>query len=130
MAKQSNQFAIIDKIKSFVKGGRNLLQKSSAQPISEGMAKKIQETAYEKSLRPIEDRYTPPYLELSKQLQVDNYQIFCAAVFNMANIAVNSSKYRKEIIAIFEKTLADPIRSPEQHEYLNNKLIQLRKIKV
>ena len=129
MPKNASQFALIEKIKSFVKNTGRFLGADDKSKITENMARKIQQTAYEKSLREIKDVYTPPYLALAKQLEVDNYQIFCATVFNMAEIAKNSSKHRREIIEIFEKVRAEEHRSPEMAEYVDGALKELKKLK-
>lgn len=130
MAKLSQQFAIIDKIKSFVKNTSSSLWKSEDNSkISEAMARKIQQSAHEKSQNKIADTFTPPYLELSKQLQVNNHQIVCAAVLNLSNIALNSPKYRSEIIHILQKALQDDNRTPEQITYINSRLAELKKKK-
>ena len=126
MPKNASQFALIEKIKSFVKSTGRFLGADDKSKITENMARKIQQTAYEKSLTEIKDVYTPPYLALAKQLEVDNYQIFCAAVFNMTK---NSSKHRREIIEIFEKVQKEDNRSPEMAEYLDGALKELKKLK-
>lgn len=129
MPKNTGQFALIEKIKSLVKNTGRFLGAENKNKITENMARKIQQAAYEKSLREIKDRYTPPYLALAKQLEVDNCQIFCAAVFNMAEIAKNSAKYRHEIMEIFEKVSQEERCSPQMQETLQHAIKEIKKLK-
>ena len=100
-----------------------------ANKITEDMARKIQQTAYDKTLLPREDSCTPPYESLAKQLEVENHQIFCAAVFSMKEIARNRKIYRKNILEILNKVLQDPHKTKEQIEYVNLAIKEIKQYK-
>ena len=122
----SKQFAIIDKLKSLTKITKSFGLKKDKNQITEEIAKKIQKNAYENVHALKEECYTPPYKQLAEQLQVKNEQIFKAAVFNLANIAINRKRYASEIIKEFEKVLEESELTPEQKQYLQSKLEQVR----
>ena len=116
---------ILSKIKSLVaKTGRSIIWRGRPRDneISEKIAQKIQKSSYDFSMRVVKDSFAPPYLKLAEQLQIEDNQIFRAAAYNMANIAVARPKYRREIVAIFENLLKDPHLDYEKQEYLRKKV--------
>lgn len=83
---------------------------------------KIQKSAYDLSHLKQKDIITPPYLDIAEQLQVDDDQIFRAAVYNLTNIAVNEERYAAEIIKALEETAFQCNRSGEQLDYVKSKI--------
>lgn len=119
----SQQFAIINKIKCLVKKtGSSFFRRHKNSGISEDIAKKIQKSAYDLSHLKPKDIINPPYLDIAEQLQVDDDQIFRAAVYNLANIAVNEERYATEIIKALENLAFQCNRTKEQLEYVKGKI--------
>lgn len=104
------------------KTGSSFFRRRKDPGISEDIAKKIQKSAYDLSHLKQKDIITPPYLDIAEQLQVDDDQIFRAAVYNLTNIAVNEERYAAEIIKALEETAFQCNRSGEQLEYVKNKI--------
>ena len=123
MNQLTQQFAIINRIKGLVKKtGSSFFRRRKDPGISENIARKIQKSAYDLSHLKQKDVVTPPYLDIAEQLQVDDDQIFRAAVSNLTNIAVNEERYAAEIIKQLENTLQLCNRTGEQLEYVRNKI--------
>ena len=123
MNQLKQQFAIINRIKCLVKKtGSSFFRRRKDPGISEDIAKKIQKSAYDLSHLKQKDIITPPYLDIAEQLQVDDDQIFRAAVYNLTNIAVNEERYAAEIIKALEETAFQCNRRGEQLEYVKNKI--------
>ena len=121
------QFAIINRIKCLVKKtGSSFFRRRKDPGISEDIAKKIQKSAYDLSHLKQKDIITPPYLDIAEQLQVDDDQIFRAAVYNLTNIAVNEERYAAEIIKALEETAFQCNRSGEQLVYVKSKIIVIK----
>ena len=77
---------ILSKIKSLVaKTGRNIIWRGRPKDneISEKIAQKIQKSSYDFSIMKRQDTFTPPYLSLAEQLQVDDDQIFNQILLNI-----------------------------------------------
>lgn len=104
MSKFAGQFAIIEHIKNFVKNSGRPWRKRDDGGISEGVAKRIQKKSYERSCRGLDTSSYPPYLKIAEQLQVNNEQIFCAAVFNLTETALNIKRYRNHIAQLLEQS--------------------------
>ena len=104
MSKFAGQFAIIEHIKNFVKNSRRPWRKRDDGGISEGVAKRIQKKSYERSCQGLDTSSYPPYLKIAEQLQVNNEQIFCAAVFNLTETALNIKRYRNHIAQLLEQS--------------------------
>lgn len=123
----SKQFAVIEKLKSLVKMTGGFRKKGSDKnQVTEDVAKKIQKSSYDKSHHEYADVFTPPYKTIAEQLQVSNDQIYEAAVFNLATIAINRKMYAKEIISLLETSMEDKKRTPEQKEYIQFKIGQIK----
>ena len=123
MNQLKQQFAIINRIKCLVKKtGSSFFRRRKDPGISEDIAKKIQKSAYDLSHLKQKDIITPPYLDIAEQLQVDDDQIFRAAVYNLTNIAVNEERYAAEIIKALEETSFQCNRSGEQLDYVKSKI--------
>ena len=123
MNQLKQQFAIINRIKCLVKKtGSSFFRRRKDPGISEDIAKKIQKSAYDLSHLKQKDIITPPYLDIAEQLQVDDDQIFRAAVYNLTNIAVNEERYAAEIIKALEETAFQCNRSGEQLYYVKSKI--------
>ena len=119
MNQLKQQFAIINRIKCLVKKtGSSFFRRRKDPGISEDIAKKIQKSAYDLSHLKQKDIITPPYLDIAEQLQVDDDQIFRAAVYNLTNIAVNEERYAAEIIKALEDIGINEvlIRAPREVE--------------
>lgn len=127
MNQYSKQNAIIAKIKGLVKKTGTTLFRTRKDPgISEDIAKKIQKSAYDLCHQCEKDTFTPPYKIIAEQLQVEDDQIFRAAVFSLANIAMNENKYAEDIIRILENTTEHHHRNPDQIGYVNGKINSLK----
>lgn len=125
MTNSAKKFAIISKIKSLVsRTSRHILWRSKPKDneISERIAQKIQKNSFDLSRHPASDSFTPPYLKLAEQLQVDDEQILKAAVYNLANIAVMRTKYKKDILGIFEGFMSDNTRPKDYRDYVQGKI--------
>lgn len=126
MSNTAKQFALIERLKKLVAStGRHLLgrkKRSRDNDISEKIAQKIQKTSYDLSQKEVKDTFTPPYQKLAEQLEVDEPQIFKAAVYNMANIAMHRKKYRRDIMDIFSRYLSDYNLSNEKKDYIKSKM--------
>ncbi len=122
MSNFAKQFAIIERLKSLVRKTPGFRRKTDHNQISEEVARKIQKNSYEQSHKKEKDSYTPPYKTIAEQLQVEDDQIFRAAVFNLANIGANSKKYASEIINILEKSLENELRTEEQTQYVRDRV--------
>lgn len=128
MAEYTKQFAIISKIKSLVKKtGKTLFRPRKELNISEDVAKRIQKTAYELSHQQLKDTRTPTYIIIAEQLQVDDDQIFRAAVYSLANIARNEKKNAPAIIEILSKHELFENKSKEQIAYAKSKADEIKK---
>ena len=58
-------------------------------------------------------------------MQVEDEQIFRAAVYNMANIAVTRRKYRADILNIFNDYVANEAVSESKKDYLRCKIAEI-----
>lgn len=128
MAEALKKKGILNKIKSLVaKTGRSIIWRGRPKDneISEKIAQKIQKNSYDFSMLKRKDTFTPPYLSLSDQLQVDDDQIFRAAVYNMANIAVARTKYAEDIINIFNNYLQREGTAELRRDYVRRKLSEI-----
>ena len=129
MATATNPLSIINKIKSFVaKTSRSILWrgKPKENDISEKIAQRIQKNSYDLSLRRFKDAFTPPYLKLAEQLQVEDDQIFRGAVYTLAISAIVRTKYAEDILRLLEKYRDDDSKPQELREYANRKINFIR----
>lgn len=132
MAEALKKKGILSRIKSLVaKTGRSIIWRGRPKDndISEKIAQKIQKNSYDFSMLQRKDTFTPPYLSLSDQFQVDDDQIFRAAVYNMANIAVARPKYAEDILKIFNGYLQHPDAPAPRREYVSQKLSEISRQK-
>lgn len=121
-------FAILNRIKALVKKtGSSWIRRKRETDISEKIAIKIQKNAYDMSLLKSKDAFTAPYLLIAEQLQVDDDQIFRAAVYNLAQIAINDSKLVKPISTILHKYTSEHSKTPAQQEYVKSKIEEINK---
>ena len=130
MSAVAKQGSFFNKIKAMVaKTGRSIIWRGRSQDndISEKIAQKIQKNSYDFSQQFHKDTYTPPYLSLVEQLEVDDEQIFQAAVYNLANIAIARSRYGQDIVNIFDNYLQKDSRKLERKDYVAHKLYEIRK---
>ena len=126
MNKYAKQFDVINKIKSIVKmTGRAIRSHGKRNEISEDIARKIQKSAYEYSQTPKKEEYTPPYKQIAKQLQVHNVQIYCGAVYNLAEIAHQQAQYHDDIVRILNQQLKEKAVPIDIKEYIEQKLAKL-----
>ncbi len=127
MPQLTKQFAIIEKLKSLVKKStRPFRRRGENMAISEDIARKIQKNSYDQSHAKVKDAVTPPYKSIAEQLQVEDDQIFRGAIFNLANIALTAEKYAREIIVVMEKALEQEQRTPDQLEYVKNRIAAIK----
>ncbi len=125
MERKTKKFAIIKKIKSLVtKTGRQIFWRGKPKDneISELIAQKIQKNSYDLSQLHPKDAYTPPYLSLAEQLQVEDEQIARAAIYNLAHIAVVRRQYRNDIVRLLKDYAADDTKTQEQRDYAEKKI--------
>lgn len=122
MSQFTKQFAIIEKLKSLVRKTPGFRRKPVDNQISEEVARKIQKNSYDQSHTKIKDTFTPPYKLIEEQLEVEDDQIYRAAVFNMANIGANCKKYASDIISSLEKSLEKEFRTTEQKDYVRERV--------
>ncbi len=116
---------ILSKIRSLVsKTGRSIIWRNRPKDndISEKIAQKIQKNSYDFSMMKRKDTFTPPYLSLAEQMQVDDDQIFRAAVYNMSNIALGRPKYAADIIRAFNEYLLKPNAPEARRAYVRTRL--------
>lgn len=126
MSKFAGQFAIIEHIKNFVKNSGRPWRKRDDEGISEGVAKRIQKKSYERSRRGLDTTSYPPYLKIAEQLQVNNEQIFCAAVFNLTETALNIKRYRNHIAQLLEQSKENTDLTAAQIKTVDAALQKLR----
>lgn len=130
MSAVAKQGSFFNKIKVMVaKTSRSIIWRGRSQDndISEKIAQKIQKNSYDFSRQFHKDTYTPPYLSLVEQLEVDDEQIFRAAVYNLANIAMSRSRYGMDIINIFDNYLQKGTHKLERKDYVAHKLYEIQK---
>lgn len=125
MPQFSKQFAIVNKLKSLVKRTGMMFTSKPDLGITEEIAKKIQKSAYDLSHHKRKDSYTPPYLMIAEQLQVEDEQIFKAAVFNLSLIAINEPKNAPAILDILNKCIDDSRRNIDETNYLKAKITKI-----
>ncbi len=119
---------ILKKIKELVaQTGRGIIWrgKPKENDISEKIAQKIQKNSYDFSLIKKKDTYTPPYLVLAEQLQVEDDQIFRAAAHAIANIAHGRPKYAADVRNLLEEYLQRDDISQSRRDYVRLKLFEL-----
>ncbi len=129
MERKTKKFAIINKIKSLVtKTGRQIFWRGKPKDneISELIAQKIQKNSYDLSQLHPKDAYTPPYLALAEQLQVEDEQIARAAIYNLAHIAMVRRQYKSDIIKLLKDYAADDSKAQEQRDYAEEKIKSLQ----
>ena len=121
---------ILNRIRKLVAAtGRGIVWRGRAKDndISKKIAQKIQKNSYDYSLLKKNDSYTPPYLILSDQLQVEDDQIFRAAVHAIVNIATGRPKYGQEIRSLLEQYLQQDNVSQPRRDYVRLKLFEINK---
>lgn len=130
MDQVKEKYMIIRTLKNLVKKtGSVFFRKPRDYGITEEIARKIQKSAYELSQKKEKDTYTPPYKEIAEQLQVQDDQIFRAAVFNLVRIAANEDKNAPAIISILETHAVDGKHTTDQQAYLRSKIEEIKKIR-
>lgn len=127
MSQFTKQFAIIEKIKSLVRRTPGFRRSIDNNQISEEVARKIQKNSYDQSHIKAKDSFTPPYKVIEEQLQVEDDQIYRAAIFNLTNIASNFKKYAEDIVSIMKKSLENEVRTPEQQQYVKSQIEFIKK---
>lgn len=109
------------------KTGTTLSPHKRESDISEQIALKIQRNAYDLSQRNEKDTFTQPYKIIAEQLQVEDEQIFRAAVFNMSTIAINSEKVAEAVIELLSPYVHDNSKTPYQQEYIKDRIAEIKK---
>lgn len=120
------KYAIINRIKNFISSRGRSWSIDQRSDISEDMAKKIQHSAYERSLRKMPDTFYPSYLEIADQLQVNNPQVVRAAAYNLMQIALNNDHYRNHISQLLEHALTEGSLNAEDQDYIRSKIKQIK----
>lgn len=128
MNKVSKQFDIIKKIKAMIKSKGPIIPNNSS--MSSKMASQLQDTAYEylksKSKKEV---FSPTYIKIAEHLCVQDNQIFCGAVFNLANIAINIEADRAPILEILSKALEDNKTNSDRAPYISQKIAEINAAK-
>lgn len=123
MSKYSKQFAVVNRIKAFVRlTGRKIRNRNKLNDISEDIARKIQRSAYDVSQSIKAEEYTPPYKAIAKQLQVHDEHIYSAAIHSLSEIAKNNMQYHEDIVKIFTQQLKDNAVPQDLKSYIQAKL--------
>lgn len=123
MNQYSKQFALVNRIKAFVRlTGRKIRKRNKLNEISEDIARKIQRSSYDISQSIKTEEYTPPYKSIAKQLQVHDAHIYSAAIHSLSEIAKNHSQYHDEIKKIFSQQLKDNAVPQDLKSYIQSKL--------
>ena len=129
----STNFGIIKKLKSIVRKTGNVFFRSGRDKgITEEIARKIQRAAYEVSQTHHKETFTPPYKEIATQLQVQDEAIYRAAIYRLADVAVNEDRMALDILDILEQEIKKSSKSKEVKEYIQQKIDfikQVRKVK-
>lgn len=126
----TTNFGIIKKLKSIVrKTGHVFFRSGREKGITEEIARKIQRTAYETSQQGKKETYTPPYKEIEAQLQVPDESIYRAAVYRLADIAVNEERLAIDILNILENQLKRTDKNQDQLDYINQKIEFIKQIR-
>lgn len=94
----------------------------SKNKISKHDALKIQKDSYDARKSCKRDNYDKPYIEIIPFLDAPEYEIFCSAVMNLVNIAVNNKSDRAKIKSVLLKKVTDKNLSAEQKKYLTSQL--------
>lgn len=130
MVETTKKKSILTKIKNLVaQTGRSILWRGRPKDndISEKIAQKIQKSSYDYSMMQRKDTFTPPYLNLADQFQVDDDQIFYAAVYNIANIAIARPRYAEDIVNVLKGYLERENVSEARQSYVKQKLSEISK---
>ena len=83
-----------------MKSNKNKLKDISAQK-----ALLLQKDYIDNLSRKKSDLFTPPFMEIAKQLSSEKQEIFRAAVFYLVNIAKNETQYTADILQILNAEL-------------------------
>lgn len=129
MAENFKKKSLITKIKNMVaETGRNIIWRGRPKDneISEYMAQKIQKNSYDFSILKRKDTFTPPYLSLADQMQVDDDQIFRAAVHNLANIAIARPRYKTDIQKVLDDYFSQDNMPQARRDYVRLKLAEIK----
>lgn len=129
MTEKFKKKGLISKIKTLVaQTGRNIIWRGRPKDneISELIAQKIQKNSYDFSLLKRKDTFTPPYMALSDQMQIDDDQIFRAAVHNMVNIAIARPRYKGDIQEVLEQYFAQDSMPQSRRDYVRLKLSEIK----
>ncbi len=130
MTESTKKMNIINRLKTFVsKAGSGALWHGavSEYEISEKIARKIQKNSYELSQRQVRDSFTPPYISLLEQLEVEDEQIFKAAVYNLSNIAQMRPVYRAKIASAFSHFVQDTSQPENFRNFVSGHLRRIKK---
>ncbi len=119
---------ILNKIKALVaQTGKGIIWRSRPKDndISEKIAQKIQKSSYDFSIQKRKDTYTPPYQLLVDQLQVDDEQIFRAAVHNLTNIAISRPRYADQIRQLLDEYFSHSETPQNRKDYVRLKISEI-----
>lgn len=121
------QFALISKIKNLVrKTRRGFWKRTDDHAVTDSMARKIQKTAFDLSQEKAREVFTPAYVIISDQLQVEDEQIFKAAVYNLARIAIANPQFSEEILAILNTYKDKEEKTAFERDYVKQKISEIR----
>ena len=126
MANPTKKKNIIGKIKSLVEKTSNSFFSRKEPNITEDVARKIQKTDFELHKKDEKSALTPPYLTVIEQLETDDEQLFQAAAFTLANIALNEKKYAGNIISALEKSTGFDTKNDNRIRYVHDKIEKIK----
>lgn len=118
MAKQST-------VKEFLKFLFGERKETEKKDISAQTAILLQKEYIDNLEKDKTSEYTPPYLEIAKQLNNNKPEIFRAAVYYLAEIAKNERRYISPVINILQECKKTKKCTPEDLNYLNFHLNKL-----
>ena len=120
---------LIKKLAVWFMGAQNKWFKHGGERlISVGLAKKIQQRAYEHTLAKHEDSFSPTYLQMVPDLDDKNEQVFRAAVHYLGKIAENNKKYREQIVILMNNRIASSRLSDDRKQQLKAKVDYLQSL--
>ena len=80
-------------------------KKSKLKDISAQKALLLQKDYIDNLSKSKSELFTPPFMEIAKQLNSEKQEIFRAAVFYLVNIAKNETQYTADILQILNTEL-------------------------
>ena len=116
---------IFHKINNILRSNKIFKRVFEKSEMSKTDAIKIQQDTYGSRKSCKRNNFDKPYLSIIEFLDSPDYEVFCAAVSSLSNIAKNSVKNSKQIKDILQKKLEDKSLKEEQKKYLAEHLSEI-----